>query len=282
MQNRIVAVPPLKEKRTNQPTFLHFFMLLWRAFFQLPQKQRVHVSVAGLTLSLCIGLGCMILFEKAAAIEIPKAKMTIATPVNLTVEVSEPPPTIFPQEEGIVPDDSEYVPAEEEVVYVPKKKKKPNASPREVNEVVPNSATAYIQKYHAMAEKSMRTYGVPASITLAQGLIEGNAGNSRLARNANNHFGIKCFSKNCKKGHCVNATDDTHKDFFRKYPSVQKCYDDHGKKLSNGRYSKLKRHGRDYRAWAYGLKSVGYATDRTYAEKLIGIIERYDLHKYDR
>lgn len=157
------------------------------------------------------------------------------------------------------------------------------------NENAPITATAtaafdvkgYIAKYKSMAVTSMRKYGVPASIILAQGLIEGRAGTSSLAVNNNNHFGIKCFSKVCKKGHCTNATDDTHKDFFRKYKSVQECFNDHGHKLSTGRYTRLKKYGRDYRRWAFGLKAVGYATDRTYAEKLIGVIQRYDLDRYD-
>ncbi len=128
----------------------------------------------------------------------------------------------------------------------------------------------------------MEKYGIPASISLAQGLIESRAGSSKLAVNNNNHFGIKCFSRHCRKGHCTNFTDDTHKDFFRKFPSPWESWRAHSQLLSSGRYTKLRKNGRDYRKWAYGLKSIGYATDRTYAEKLIGIIERYELYKYDR
>lgn len=143
-------------------------------------------------------------------------------------------------------------------------------------------AKGYINKYKNMAINSMNKYNVPASIILAQGLIEGRAGTSKLAVENNNHFGIKCFSAKCKKGHCTNATDDTHKDFFRKYKSVQECFNDHGKKLSNGRYAYLKKYRRDYRRWAFGLKACGYATDKTYAEKLIGVIQRYDLDRHDK
>lgn len=165
---------------------------------------------------------------------------------------------------------------------------KPNKKVANENAPITPTATAafdakgYIAKYKSMAVTSMRKYGVPASIILAQGLIEGRAGTSSLAVNNNNHFGIKCFSKSCKKGHCTNATDDTHKDFFRKYTSVQACFNDHGHKLSTGRYARLKKYGRDYRRWAFGLKAVGYATDRTYAEKLIGVIQRYDLNRFDK
>ena len=141
---------------------------------------------------------------------------------------------------------------------------------------------AYVERWKAVAIQEHRKYGIPASISLAQGLVESRAGDSKLARSNNNHFGIKCFSRRCGKGHCSNFTDDTHKDFFRKFKSPWESWRAHSQMLASGRYAKLKKHGRDYRQWAYGLKSVGYATDRTYAEKLIGIIERYDLHKYDR
>lgn len=140
----------------------------------------------------------------------------------------------------------------------------------------------YIERFHKIAIGEMEKFGIPASISLAQGLIESRAGLSKLAVNNNNHFGIKCFSRRCGKGHCSNFTDDTHKDFFRKFKSPWESWRAHSQLLASGRYTKLKKYGRDYRKWAYGLKSVGYATDRTYAEKLIGIIERYDLHKYDR
>jgi flagellum-specific peptidoglycan hydrolase FlgJ len=155
------------------------------------------------------------------------------------------------------------------------------AAPVSANQLTEEMARDYIARFHAIAQKEMAIYGVPASISLAQGLIESRAGDSKLARNNNNHFGIKCFSRNCKRGHCTNFTDDTHKDFFRKFNSPWESWRAHSVMLSGGRYQKLKKYGRDYRQWAYGLKSVGYATDRTYAEKLIGIIERYDLHQYD-
>jgi len=169
----------------------------------------------------------------------------------------------------------------------PPKKLKPSsrkneAAPVAANELLRAQSLDYIERYHKIAIGEMQQFGIPASISLAQGLIESRAGTSKLAKSNNNHFGMKCFSKNCKKGHCSNFTDDTHKDFFRKFPSPWESWRAHSQLLASGRYTKLKRHGHDYRAWAYGLKSVGYATDRTYAEKLIGIIERYDLHKYDR
>jgi flagellum-specific peptidoglycan hydrolase FlgJ len=167
---------------------------------------------------------------------------------------------------------------------------KPYRAPKTSNEAAPVSeeqllkeqALAYIQRYHTTAIGEMRKFGIPASISLAQGLIESRAGTSKLAKSNNNHFGMKCFSKNCKKGHCTNFTDDTHKDFFRKFKTPWESWRAHSELLASGRYAKLKKHGKDYRAWAYGLKSAGYASDRTYAEKLIGIIERYQLYKYDK
>ena len=90
----------------------------------------------------------------------------------------------------------------------------------------------------------MEKYGIPASISLAQGLIESRAGSSKLAVNNNNHFGIKCFSRHCRKGHCTNFTDDTHKDFFRKFPSPWESWRAHSQLLSSGRYTKLRKNGR--------------------------------------
>ncbi|MEZ4918822.1 MAG: glucosaminidase domain-containing protein [Saprospiraceae bacterium] len=140
---------------------------------------------------------------------------------------------------------------------------------------------AYITRFHKIAITEMHKYGVPASISLAQGLIESQAGRSKLAVANNNHFGMKCFAKNCKKGHCSNHTDDSHKDFFRKYDNAWESWRAHSIMISSGRYKKLKKHGRDYKKWAYGLKQVGYATDKTYAEKLIRVIQRYKLHQFD-
>lgn len=163
-----------------------------------------------------------------------------------------------------------------------KKAPKSEAAPVSTENLASDNSSAYIRKFSGIAREEMAKYGVPASISLAQGLIESRAGSSKLAVNNNNHFGMKCFSRNCRKGHCTNFTDDTHKDFFLKFPTAQQSWRAHSKLLASGRYAKLKKYGRDYRRWAQGLKSVGYATDRTYAQKLIGIIERYDLHQYDR
>ncbi|MFT5168122.1 MAG: flagellum-specific peptidoglycan hydrolase FlgJ [Saprospiraceae bacterium] len=141
---------------------------------------------------------------------------------------------------------------------------------------------AYVNRFKDVARSEMNKFGIPASIILAQGLIESNAGESRLSKENNNHFGMKCFSKSCKKGHCANFTDDSHKDFFRKYDTSWESFRSHSNLLSGKRYRSLRDHGKDYKKWSHGLKKAGYATDRRYAEKLIHIIEDLDLGQYDR
>ena len=142
---------------------------------------------------------------------------------------------------------------------------------------------AYVKRFSKVAKTEMEKYGIPASITLAQGLLESNVGASRLATRNNNHFGIKCFSKRCSKGHCSNFTDDSHKDFFRIYRSAWESYRAHSKLLTAKRYGKLyKLKKTDYKGWAKGLKKAGYATDPKYAEKIIALIEDLKLHQYDK
>ncbi len=141
----------------------------------------------------------------------------------------------------------------------------------------------YIQDYFLLAQKEMKKNKIPASIKLAQGILETNGGTSDLAKKCNNHFGIKCFSKKCKKGHCMNFNDDTHKDFFKKYNSVEESYRAHSLFLKKSRYENLfNLEMNDYKSWAYELKRAGYATDKKYPEKLINLIEKYELYKYDK
>ena len=141
----------------------------------------------------------------------------------------------------------------------------------------------YVKRFSKVAKTEMDKFGIPASITLAQGLLESNVGASRLATRNNNHFGIKCFSKRCGKGHCSNFTDDSHKVFFRKYKSAWESYRAHSKLLTAKRYRKLYQLRKtDYKGWAKGLKKAGYATDPKYAEKIIALIEDLNLHQYDK
>lgn len=140
----------------------------------------------------------------------------------------------------------------------------------------------YIRKYYKIAIDEMHSYGIPASITLAQGILESGNGNSDLAHKSNNHFGIKCH-KNWS-GRKVYHDDDAKNECFRKYRKVSDSYRDHSEFLKNrDRYAFLFDYKTtDYAAWAKGLKNAGYATHPEYAEKLINLIERFDLALYDR
>ena len=142
---------------------------------------------------------------------------------------------------------------------------------------------AYVKRFAKVAQEEMRKFGIPASITLAQGLLESNVGESLLAVKNNNHFGMKCWEKHCAPGHCTNYKDDTHKDFFRRYNSAWESYRAHSHFLQKERYKSLFGLGRkNYKAWAKGLQKAGYATDQRYASKLIRIIEDLDLDRFDR
>lgn len=139
----------------------------------------------------------------------------------------------------------------------------------------------YINKYKEWAIEQMEQYRIPASITLAQGLIESNAGRSTLATQANNHFGIKVGGS--WNGPYIVKSDDRPNDRFRKYKSARESFIDHSKFLANGqRYRFLFNLNRtDYKGWARGLKQAGYATNPSYAEMLIRTIEMYNLQQFD-
>lgn len=139
----------------------------------------------------------------------------------------------------------------------------------------------YINKYSKLAVQNMYKYRIPASITLAQGLLESNAGMSQLALRANNHFGIKCGGT--WSGPSMAFDDDAPGECFRSYTSPEASYYDHSIFLTTrSRYSFLFSYPtRDYKKWAQGLKKAGYATNPAYANTLISLIERYNLDKYD-
>lgn len=140
----------------------------------------------------------------------------------------------------------------------------------------------YVDTYKYMAMRSMKEFGIPASITLAQGLLESGNGGSRLAVEGNNHFGIKC--KGSWTGARVYHDDDEKGECFRKYRNAEHSYRDHSKFLTESpRYAALfKLEITDYKGWAYGLKAAGYATNPKYPELLIGIIEKNRLNQLDR
>ena len=150
-----------------------------------------------------------------------------------------------------------------------------------VEKSVEDKIKLYIKKFAPAAVKNMRFYKIPASITLAQGVLESGYGESTLATKANNHFGIKCHKG--WKGKSITHDDDEEDECFRSYKNPLKSYRDHSLFLvDRDRYKslfELKR--KDYEGWAKGLKAAGYATDPKYAEKLISLIERFELNRFD-
>ena len=140
----------------------------------------------------------------------------------------------------------------------------------------------YIKRYAPIAVSEMHKYNVPASITLAQGILESGNGRSQLASKSNNHFGIKCHTG--WKGAKVYHDDDEKGECFRKYKYVESSYEDHSQFLSGRRrYASLfALRKTDYKGWSKGLKKAGYATDKNYPKKLIKIIETYELYEFDK
>ena len=151
----------------------------------------------------------------------------------------------------------------------------------ESNLSVDDQINLYIKKYAPAATKNMRFYKIPASITLAQGILESGHGQSTLAKKANNPFGIKCHKG--WKGKSILHDDDAKDECFRSYKNPLRSYKDHSLFLvERDRYSSLfKLNRKDYKSWAIGLKAAGYATDPKYADKLISLIERFKLNRFD-
>ncbi|SDS67794.1 glucosaminidase domain-containing protein [Winogradskyella sediminis] len=159
--------------------------------------------------------------------------------------------------------------------------KKPEISAPVITESKPpSSVEVYISLYAEIAKDKMKTHKIPASITLAQGILESGSGKGRLAVKANNHFGIKCHGWTGAK---IYHDDDRSQECFRKYPRAEMSYEDHSEFLTGRkRYAGLfDLKPDDYKSWAKGLRAAGYATDRKYPEKLISLIERYKLYQYD-
>jgi len=155
-------------------------------------------------------------------------------------------------------------------------------APKEVKTAITNSTEEYIKRYGEVSMEEMRKYKIPASITLAQGILESSSGKSELTLRSNNHFGIKCH-----KGWTGKKTyhdDDEKGECFRVYKDPRNSYKDHSEFLTTrSRYEPLfKLDANDYEGWAKGLSRAGYATDRRYPAKLIALIEKYDLHQYDK
>ena len=151
----------------------------------------------------------------------------------------------------------------------------------DVEKTVEQKINFYVKKYAPAATKNMRFFKIPASITLAQGILESGYGEGTLAKKANNHFGIKCHKE--WKGKSITHDDDEKDECFRSYKNPLRSYRDHSLFLvDRDRYSSLFTLNRkDYKGWAVGLKAAGYATDPKYAEKLISLIERFNLTRFD-
>ena len=139
---------------------------------------------------------------------------------------------------------------------------------------------AYIARFTKVALTEQEKYGIPASITLAQGIMESNAGRSKMAVKDNNHFGIKCYDK-CIGCRCANYADDDIYDMFRIFESAWESYREHSKVLLRERYKSCFK-SRDYKHWAKELQRCGYATSKKYAQGLIRVIEYYKLYKLDK
>ncbi|WP_405608936.1 glucosaminidase domain-containing protein [Polaribacter sp. Asnod1-A03] len=175
------------------------------------------------------------------------------------------------------------------VLNEPKPKNLPSVNEKEItrdlaskNPNLSNKTIAYIRKYAPIAVKEMYDYKIPASITLAQGILESGGGTGTLASKSNNHFGIKCHTG--WLGERVYHDDDEKGECFRKYQYVETSYKDHSEFLSKRkRYAFLFNYStEDYKKWAKGLKKAGYATDKQYPNKLIRIIEMYKLYEFDK
>ncbi|HEY9169708.1 MAG TPA: glucosaminidase domain-containing protein [Lutibacter sp.] len=169
----------------------------------------------------------------------------------------------------------------EKKVVVSVEKNEPSEKAIEPKQSIATSTIEYINTYKDVAMTEMREFKIPASITLAQGILESTSGNSDLTRRSNNHFGIKCH-KGWEGEHTLHD-DDEKGECFRVYKDPLISYRDHSLFLTTrSRYANLftLKDG-DYVGWAQGLSEAGYATDRRYPAKLIGLIEKYDLHKYD-
>lgn len=155
------------------------------------------------------------------------------------------------------------------------------ANRQAINDYTTYTVASYIDRFKDIAIKEMNAYGVPASITLAQGLFESGNGNSDLAKFANNHFGIKCTSD--WYGKSFYRDDDQLNDCFRVYDNPDDSYRDHSQFLKRKHYAFLfELDKNDYKGWAYGLKKAGYATNPKYPELIISVIERYNLDQFDR
>lgn len=253
---------------------------LWGLFFFLLRRSFIINPTAFIIASLLLTGGCgLVLGFRHPTDSAPVLYEAKVVDFPSVEPAKQEQPQFIGNESVYVPtnikeDDEFFDEAVVQPVPMPKPKKAPPSS-----DVDPNK---FIKKWAPVARKLSAQTKVPASIILAQAMIESRCGTSSLAINARNYFGHKCFEKHCKKGHCLNYADDTPKDFFKVYSSPAAGFQEHAKKISTGRYASLVKNGRrNWQAWAYGLKTKGYATDKRYATSLISTIKRYRLDRFD-
>ena len=174
-----------------------------------------------------------------------------------------------------------HIPAEKLIVEKKGKSLSKEIKPPSKNITYKETVILYIENYSPIAKEEMLQYGIPASITLAQGILESGAGRGELSAKSNNHFGIKCHKG--WTGGRVYHDDDKLQECFRKYKDPKYSFRDHSLFLTQrSRYNDLFQYKKDdYKSWAKGLKKAGYATDPKYPDKLIRIIETYELYIYD-
>jgi len=151
--------------------------------------------------------------------------------------------------------------------------------------VAPDDVSKYVKRFQTVAIAEHQKFGIPASVKMAQGILESASGTSSLTRASNNHFGIKCHYRGCKHRNCINKCDDSCRDYFVKYETAWLSWRAHSLLLSNPdlRYASLiSSCGDDYKCWAAGLQKKGYATSKQYQKKLVNIIEKYELDHLDK
>jgi flagellum-specific peptidoglycan hydrolase FlgJ len=159
------------------------------------------------------------------------------------------------------------------------------AIPEQKHLVAPDEVVNYVKRFQTVAIAEHQKFGIPASVKMAQGILESASGTSSLTRVSNNHFGIKCHYRNCKHRNCINKCDDSCRDYFVKYETAWLSWRAHSLLLSNPdlRYASLiSSCGDDYKCWAAGLQKKGYATSKQYQRKLVNIIEKYELDHLDK
>lgn len=258
--------------------FIEWLSIQWKMIMSLNKDTRNHIVMFLGGTSLIVGIvfySIIGLFANPSATSSPE-KEPIKSGMAREKEIEK-------EIERIIGEDI----AERKIIKKSERKAKKPTSALKSKHYKTLTDVEYVKMFAPIAIREMHRSGVPASITLAQGLVESRNGNSELAKETDNHFGIKCGIKGCRNNkHCANFADDVPWDRFRRYSSVEECYRAHSDFLrgdkNHRRYQHLFKYGKDWRRWAYGLKSSGYATNINYPSILIDRVVRLKLYQYDR